>query len=85
MLGVIAGSGVAVLWFVVTVLLGVDLASRMWVVLVASLLAWGSALVLSYYGDRGAAAGVAAVSGAALAVVGFVVQWNLLNGTWILW
>ena len=83
--GLLTGAGVAVLWVVVTVLLGVDLRSRMWVMLVASLIAAGAAALLARYGDRGAAAGITAVAGTALAVVGVVVEWQLLGGTWILW
>lgn len=78
-----AGAGVAVLWFIVTALLGVDLVSTMWVTLVASLIATAAAFLLARYGDRGAAVGITAVAGAALAVVGLVVEWQLLDGTWI--
>lgn len=82
---VLTGAGVAVLWFVVTALLGVDLRSTMWVMLVASLIATGAAVLLARYGDRGASVGVTAVAGTALAVVGLVVEWQLRDGTWILW
>ncbi|GAA4911423.1 hypothetical protein LX16_2563 [Stackebrandtia albiflava] len=83
--GVGGGAAAAVVWFLVTALLGVDLASTMWVMLVASLFALGAAWLLASYGDRGAAVGVAAVAGAASAVVGLVVEWHALGGTWILW
>ncbi|ADD45613.1 hypothetical protein [Stackebrandtia nassauensis] len=84
--GVFAGAGVAVLWFVITAFLGTDLPSRLWVMLAASLVAAGAAFLLARYGDRGAAAGVAAVSGAAVAVVGLVVELqHLLYETWVLW
>lgn len=84
--GVFAGAGITVVWFVITAFLGTDLPSRLWVMLAASLLATGAAVLLARYGDRGAAAGVAAVSGAAVAVVGLVVEWQqLLYETWVLW
>jgi uncharacterized membrane protein len=80
-----SGAGVAVLWFIVTALLGVDMVSTMWVMLVASAIATAAAFLLARYGDRGAAVGIAAVAGTALAVVGLVVEWQALSGTWILW
>lgn len=83
--GVGGGAAVAVLWFLVTALLGVDLASTMWVMLIASLFAFAASWLLASYGDRGAATGVAAVAGAASALVGLVVEWHAFGGTWILW
>lgn len=83
--GVFAGAGVTVLWLLVTALLGVDLTSTMWVMLVASGFAFAAAWLLASYGDRGAATGVASVAGASLAVVGLVVEWHAFGGTWILW
>ncbi|MGH8877427.1 MAG: hypothetical protein ACRD0P_08820 [Stackebrandtia sp.] len=84
--GIFSGAAIAVVWFVITTFLGTDLTSVLWVMLAASLVATGAALLLARYGDRGAAAGVAAVSGAAVAVVGLVVEWHhLLNETWVLW
>ena len=84
-LGVFGGAGVAVVWMLVTALLGVDLASTMWVMLVASGFAFAAAWLLVSYGDRGAATGVAAVAGASMGVVGLVVEWHAFGGTWILW
>lgn len=84
--GVFGGAVIAILWFVITAFLGTDLPSRLWVMLAASLVATGAAFLLARYGDRGAAAGVAAVSGAAVAVVGLVVELqHLLYETWVLW
>lgn len=84
-ISILGGAGVAILWFVVTALLGVNLMSTMWVMLIAGFIAVGGSVVLSRYGDRGAAAGIAAVTGAAFAVVGVVVEWHALGGSWILW
>lgn len=83
--GVLAGAGVTLLWFIVTMLLSVDLRSTLWVTIVAGVLAAAVSFLLARYGDRGVAAGVTAVAGTAFAVVGLVVEWQLLNGTWILW
>ncbi|CAM3197289.1 SPW repeat-containing protein [Stackebrandtia soli] len=83
---VAAGAGVTVLWFLITMLLAVDLTSTLWVILVASVFAAGAASVLARYGDRGAATGIAAVAGTASAVVGAVVEWHaFVGGAWILW
>lgn len=83
--GVCAGAGATFLWLLVTALLGVDLASTMWVMLVAGIFAFAAAWLLASYGDRGVAVGIASVAGASLAVVGLVVEWHAFGGSWILW
>ncbi|GIG64028.1 hypothetical protein [Phytomonospora endophytica] len=83
--GIWAGAGVASLWFLISGLLATTLTAYVWVTAVAALVAWLAASLLARYGDRGAAAGVAAVSGMALGVAGLVVEWNALHGDWILW
>lgn len=83
--GIWAGAGVAALWFLISGLLATTLSAYVWVTAVAALVAWLAASLLARYGDRGAAAGVAAVSGMALGVAGLVVEWNALHGDWILW
>lgn len=83
--GIWAGAGVASLWFLISGLLATTLSAYVWVTAVAALVAWLAASLLARYGDRGAAAGVAAVSGMALGVAGLVVEWNALQGDWILW
>ena len=83
--GIWAGTGLAFLWFLITGLLATTLSGYVWVTVVAALVAWLAALLLARYGDRGAAAGVAAVSGMALGVAGLVVEWHALGGEWILW
>ncbi len=83
--GVLSGAVVAVLWFVITMLLGVDLRSTLWVMIVSGTLASAVSFLLARYGDRGVATGITAVAGTAFTVVGLVVEWQLLNGTWILW
>ncbi|HZE40778.1 MAG TPA: hypothetical protein VE172_18405 [Stackebrandtia sp.] len=83
--GVFAGAGVTLLWMFVTFFLGGDLRSTLWVMLIAGLFAASGAFVLVRYGDRGAACGVAAVAGTAIAVVGAVVEWHALDGSWLLW
>ncbi|MEV0651124.1 hypothetical protein AB0I28_38305 [Phytomonospora sp. NPDC050363] len=83
--GIWSGAGVACLWFLITGLLATTLPVYVWVTAVAALVAWLAAFLLARYGDRGAAAGVAAVSGMALGVAGLVVELNALQGDWILW
>jgi hypothetical protein len=56
-----------------------------WLTIVAAMTAWGAAALLARFGDRGAAVGVAAVSGVGLAVAGLVVAINLAGGDWLLW
>ena len=74
------------MWFLITMLLAVDMTSTLWVILVASVFAAAAAAMLARYGDRGAATGVAAVAGTAVAVVGAVVEGHaFVGGILLLW
>ncbi|MEU7868316.1 hypothetical protein [Dactylosporangium sp. NPDC049140] len=59
--------------------------SYVWTSLVAGFLAWGAAAILARFGDRGAAVGVAAASGVAVAIAGILVAYRLAGGDWLLW
>ncbi|MFI5913685.1 hypothetical protein [Dactylosporangium sp. NPDC051541] len=59
--------------------------SYVWVSLIAGFVAWGAAAILARFGDRGAAVGVAASSGVAVAIAGILVAYRLAGGDWLLW
>lgn len=80
-----SGAAVACAWFLISGLLATTLSAYVWVTAVAALVAWLAAALLARYGDRGAAAGVAVVTGMALGIAGLVVEVNALGGSWILW
>jgi len=84
--GVLVGLGAAAGWLLLFGLLGDDLASRMWWTVAAGAAGWLAALALARAGDRGAAVGVAAVTGVGWAVAGGVVavHWAV-TGDWPLW
>lgn len=73
-------------WLVLFTLLGDGIASRVWWVVVAGLLNWIAALVLARYGDRGAAVGLALVTGLGWAVAaGAVTLYWVVTVDWPLW
>jgi hypothetical protein len=82
---VAAGVGAGALWMLLFGLLATTRRGYAWSTLVAALLAWGSALVLGRFGNRGAAAGVAISSGVGLSIAFVVVYLRLLTGHWLLW
>jgi hypothetical protein len=82
---VLAGAGICALWLLLIGLLAHTAGGYVWLTLFASIVAWGCAFVLAKAGDRGAAVGVAMVTGLGLAVaVGLVVQRWIATG-WPLW
>ena len=84
--GVAAGGALAALWLVLFGLLGHGVPSYVWWTLVAGGLAWGVALVLVRYGDRGVATGIAIVTagGWSIAAAVLAVRWAQA-GDWPLW
>jgi hypothetical protein len=84
--GVAAGAALAVAWLVLFGLLGRDLSGYAWWTAFAGGLAWLAALALVRYGDRGAATGVAIVTGGGWSIAAAVVaaRWAT-SGDWPLW
>jgi hypothetical protein len=83
---VFAGLGSAILWFVLFGTLGRDLASYAWWTIVAGVTAWAVALVLSIFGNRGVAVGIALASGFGLSIaMGLVAERWITTENWPLW
>ena len=81
-----AGAGAGALWMLLFGLMMTGSArGYVWITLVAGILAWAAAAILARFGDRGVAVGVAAASGAAVAIAGIVVAYRLAGGVWLLW
>jgi hypothetical protein len=82
----LTGMGAALIWFALFGSIGRDLFSYAWWTVVAAVSAWVVALVLSLFGDRGVAVGVAIAGGIGLSVAtGFVaVRWITTND-WPMW
>lgn len=84
--GVLAGVAGGGCWLGLFVLLGHDLPSRVWWTVAAGALAWLVALVLSRYGDRGVAVGVAVAAGCGwVAAGGAVALYWSVTSDWPLW
>jgi hypothetical protein len=82
----LSGMGAAAVWFGLFAALARNLASYAWWTLVAAITAWAVAAVLSIFGDRGVAVGVALVSGLGLAIAGgFVAARWITTSDWPLW
>lgn len=83
---VLAGFGAAVVWFALFGALARELAAYVWWTIVAAVVAWIVAAVLSFLGDRGVAVGVALASGFGLSIaMTFVgVRW-ISTQDWPLW
>lgn len=84
-----AGVGATIVWFL-SWCLCFSLAawsarSYAWATIVAGATAWAAAALLSRYGDRGAAVGVAATSAVGVSIAGLIVGIRHLSGDWILW
>ena len=82
---VLAGAGTAAAWELLVGLLATTARGYFYLTLSASVLATLAALVLMRFGDRGAAAGVAIGTGAALAVAFGVVLQRWVTVGWPLW
>ena len=69
----LAGMAAATVWMALFGLLGGDLAGYAWWTVLAAVVAWAVALVLTLLGNRGVAVGVAIVAGLGLSIaMGFV-------------
>jgi hypothetical protein len=79
------GAGSAALWMLLFGLLATTARSYAWLSFGAGAAAWLSALVLSRFGDRGVAAGVALSSAVGVAIAGIVVTVRWAGGHWLLW
>ena len=80
-LGALAGA----VWMLLFGAVATSARGYAWATLVAGVLAWGVALLLVRYGDRGTGVGVALSAGVGLSVAGMVVMNHLIHGHWILW
>jgi hypothetical protein len=81
-----AGLGAAVVWFGLFGTLARDLASYAWWTIVAAITAWVVALVLTVFGDRGVAVGIAFASGFGLSIaMAFVTGRWISTYDWPLW
>jgi hypothetical protein len=83
---VLAGIGGALLWFALFGALGRGLASYAWWTVVAAVSAWVVAGLLTIFGDRGVALGVALAAGVGVSVASCFValRWTS-TGDWPLW
>lgn len=82
----LAGLGAGLLWMVIFGSLGRDLPGYAWWTLVAALVAWATAGVLSFVGDRGVAVGVAISAGLGWSVAAaFVAAEWISTGDWPMW
>lgn len=83
---VLAGLGSTALWCALFGGLARDLATYAWWTLVAAVSAWAVALVLTRFGDRGVATGIALMSGLALSIAsGAVAARWIATSNWPLW
>jgi hypothetical protein len=80
-----AGAGSAALWMLLFGLLATTARSYAWLSFGAGAAAWVTALVLSRFGDRGVAVGVALGSAVGVAIAGIVVTVRWAGGHWLLW
>lgn len=82
----LCGMAAAMVWLAAFGFLGRDLVGYAWWTVVAAVSAWVVALVLTVFGDRGVATGVAIVSGLGLSVaMGFVTHRWVTTMDWPLW
>lgn len=83
---VVAGLGCALLWFGLFGALAHELAAYAWWTIVAAVTSWIVALVLTRFGDRGAAVGIALAGGLGLSIaLGFVGHRWITTYDWPLW
>jgi hypothetical protein len=82
----LAGMGATLIWFALFGSIGRDLFSYAWWTVVAAVSAWVVALVLTLFGDRGVAVGVALIAGGGLSVAGaFVLARWIGTNDWPMW
>jgi hypothetical protein len=83
---VLAGLGSTALWCALFGALAHDLVSYAWWTLVATVTAWIVAVLLTLFGDRGVAAGIALMSGLALSIAcGIVTARWIVTDNWPMW
>jgi hypothetical protein len=82
---VAAGTGIAGLWLLLFGLLASNARGYAWLTFGAGTVAWGAALVLARFGDRGVAVGVAVSTAIGVAIAGIVVTVAWSAGHWLLW
>src|SRR6266545_1629034 len=80
-----AGAGSAALWMLLIGLLATNVRGYAWLTFLAGAAAWLTAAVLSRFGDRGVAVGVALSAAVGVAVAGIVVAVRWAGGDWVLW
>jgi hypothetical protein len=82
----LAGLGSGLLWMTLFGAIGRDLLGYAWWTLIASLTAWAVSAVLSFFGDRGVAVGVALAAGLGWSVAAFAVAARWIGaGDWPMW
>jgi hypothetical protein len=83
---VLTGIGTTLIWLALFGSIGRDLMSYAWWTVVATVTAWIVAGLLTFFGDRGVAVGVAAASGFGLSVAAAFVATRWINTTdWPMW
>jgi hypothetical protein len=82
---VAAGAASGALWMLLFGLLATTARSYAWLTFGAGAAAWLAAAVLSRFGDRGVAVGVAMSAAVGVAVAGLVVTLRWIGGNWLLW
>ncbi|MFC7550980.1 hypothetical protein [Plantactinospora sp. GCM10030261] len=83
---VAAGATLTAAWLLLVGLLGRQLAGYVWYTVLAGGIAWLAAWLLTRYGDRGAAAGIAIATGVgwSVATAAVAIRWAE-TGDWPLW
>jgi hypothetical protein len=82
---VLLGAGAGALWMLLFGFLAHSAHAYVWWTIVAGVAAWVAVFILARLGDRGIAAGVAMISGLAVAIAFSVVMVHWIDGHWILW
>jgi hypothetical protein len=82
---VAAGAGSAALWMLLFGLIATTARGYVWLTFGAGAAAWLSAAVLSRFGDRGVAVGIAVSAAVGVAIAGIVVTARWAGGNWLLW
>jgi hypothetical protein len=80
-----AGAGAGALWMLLFGLLANNARGYAWLSFLAGAAAWLTAAVLSRFGDRGVAVGIAVSAAVGVAVAGIVVTARWAGGDWLLW
>jgi hypothetical protein len=82
----LAGMGATLIWFALFGSIGRDLLTYAWWTVAAAISAWVVATVLTLFGDRGVAVGVALVAGLGLSIAGGFVAFRwITTDDWPMW